>query len=149
MISHTSTRARKYDGWWSLRRTLKKLCIPSHSDPELERRGETSLCNEEVEGFSILLEPRASLRLARTHVRSPWSFIPSLHLELDAHPLLQNVEVKTLKAAAMEEYFLALSGADKPKTTITDNSLDGSLHGHLGQRKAGFAPGKKDKLTCA
>jgi hypothetical protein len=49
----------------------------------------------------------------------------------------------------MEEHFLALSGADKPKPTITNDSLDGSLHGHLGRRKAGFAPGKKDNLTCA
>jgi hypothetical protein len=43
----------------------------------------------------------------------------------------------------VEENLLALSSADKPKPTVTDNSLDSPLHGHLGQRMGIFAPGRK------
>jgi hypothetical protein len=39
----------------------------------------------------------------------------------------------------VEEYFLALGSADKPEPTVTDNSLDSPLHGHLGQRMGIFA----------
>jgi hypothetical protein len=39
----------------------------------------------------------------------------------------------------VEEYFLALGSADKPEPTITDDSLDSPLHGHLGQRMGIFA----------
>jgi hypothetical protein len=34
----------------------------------------------------------------------------------------------------VEEYFLALGSADKPEATVTDDSLDSPLHGHLGER---------------
>ena len=88
-----------------------------------------------------VLQSPAALGLARTHAGSPGSFISSLHIEFDAYPLLQSVEVETLKAAAVEEYLLALRSADKSKPTITDNSLDCPLHGHLGQRMGIFALG--------
>ena len=84
-------------------------------------------------------ESPAALGLARTHRRSSGALVPSFHLKFDACPLFQSVEVETLKAAAVEEYFLALGSADKPETTVTDNSLDSPLHGHLGKRMAIFA----------
>jgi hypothetical protein len=43
----------------------------------------------------------------------------------------------------VEEYFLAFSRTDKPKPTVTNNSLDCPLHGHLGQRSGIFAPGRQ------
>jgi hypothetical protein len=39
----------------------------------------------------------------------------------------------------VKEHFLALGSADKPETTVTDNSLDSSLHDHLGERMWIFA----------
>jgi len=84
-------------------------------------------------------ESPAALGSARTHRRSSRTLVPSLHLKFDAGPLFQSVEVESLKAAAVEEYFLALGSADKPEPTVTDNSLDSPLHGHLGQRMGIFA----------
>jgi hypothetical protein len=43
----------------------------------------------------------------------------------------------------VEENLLSLGSADKPKPTVTDNSLDSPMHGHLGQRVGNFAPGRK------
>ena len=80
-----------------------------------------------------------SARLARTHRRSSGPFVSSLHLKFDARSLFQSVEVESLKAAAVEEYFLALGSADKPEPTVTDDSLDSPLHGHLGERMGIFA----------
>ena len=88
-------------------------------------------------------ESPAALGLARTHARGSRPFIPSLHFQFDAYSLLQSVEVKTLKAAAVEKHLLALSGADKPKPSVTDDSLDSPMHGHLGERMGIFAPGRE------
>jgi hypothetical protein len=39
----------------------------------------------------------------------------------------------------VKEHFLALGSADKPEPTVTDDSLDSPLHGHLGERMGIFA----------
>ena len=80
-----------------------------------------------------------ALGSARTHHRRSGTLVPSLHLKFNACPLFQSVEVESLKAAAVEEYFLALGSADKPEPTITDDSLNSPLHGHLGKRMGIFA----------
>lgn len=101
---------------------------------------------EERGCWSALRSP-AALGPTRTDGCSSRTFIPSFHFKFDACPLFQCVKVESLKAAAVEEYFLAFGGAYKPEPTVTDDSLDCPLHGHLGQR-AGSSRGF-EKSQCS
>jgi hypothetical protein len=97
-----------------------------------------AIAPKERDRWGIQKSP-AALASARTHCRSSGTLVPSLHLKFDACSLFQSIEVESLKAAAVEEYFFALGSADKPEPTVTDDSLDSPLHGHLGKRMAVFA----------
>jgi hypothetical protein len=58
-------------------------------------------------------------------------------VELDGLAFPQAVKIELLQATAMKKNFLPLCGSNKPETSVPDNSLDCSLHSHLGVRTWG------------
>ena len=66
--------------------------------------------------------------MRRPHVDGPWTFFPSFHFELDVLAFLEPVKIQVLQSTAVEENLLTFRRLDKPESTITNNSFDGSLH---------------------
>jgi hypothetical protein len=66
-------------------------------------------------------------------------------VELDGLAFSQAVKIELLQATAVEKNFLPLCGSNEPETSVPDNSLDCSLHSHLGARTWGetFSAGRK------
>lgn len=68
------------------------------------------------------------LGLGWPYIDGPWTFFPSFHFELDVLAFFEPVKIQVLQSTAVEENLLTLGGLDKSESTITNNSLDSSLH---------------------
>ena len=76
-----------------------------------------------------------SLLRSGPNVRSPGSFFTALHFKLHRFAFFQSVEIKLLKAAAMEKDLLPIRGTNKPKSAVANDPLDCALHTHLDLRR--------------